>query len=228
MRMSETTGLKCAPLTGPNSLMSTARIATVAPVFASNATPAFPAESRSAMTPEPMTVADKSSEPIASAANCRCTLFAGLGRSPTDPIELTLQFGNVGPGDRDSREQLDPGFEFPKGLAKGQCLFGSSPLCGGRVSNSPMSGDRLTRPYRADFACRVVADCENEIQPRRARRGKLVPTFAAQVLGGQAHPVQKLQRQRMDRSFWKAAGAEPSKLTVTPMVEQRLRKNAAG
>src|SRR5207248_10522260 len=76
---SDTAGLKCAPLTGPKSAISVASTATVAPVFARSATAALPPASRSAMTPEPTTVAASRSDPIASADRRRSTLIA-LGR----------------------------------------------------------------------------------------------------------------------------------------------------
>jgi hypothetical protein len=49
----------------------------VAPVLANNATAVFPAANRSAMTPEPMTVAASKSEPSAS-ANTRRMSYASL------------------------------------------------------------------------------------------------------------------------------------------------------
>ena len=48
-------GLKCAPLIGPNNMISVARPATVASVFASSAIASFPPDNRSAMMPEPTT-----------------------------------------------------------------------------------------------------------------------------------------------------------------------------
>ena len=69
----DTAGLKWAPLTGPNNAINVARTATVAPVFAMSATARFPAASRSAMIPEPITVAASSNEPKPSAARRRST-----------------------------------------------------------------------------------------------------------------------------------------------------------
>src|SRR5690348_1908200 len=57
------TGLKCAPLIGPRSPIRTPSTATVAPVLASRAMAVLPPERRSAMTPEPTTVAASSREP---------------------------------------------------------------------------------------------------------------------------------------------------------------------
>ena len=61
------TGLKCAPLTGPSVLINAARTATVAAVFAINATAALPAARRSPMTPDPTTQAVSNRAPSASA-----------------------------------------------------------------------------------------------------------------------------------------------------------------
>ena len=51
------TGLKCAPLSGPNTSISTYSPPTVASVLASSTRPALPPDRRSAMMPEPMTAA---------------------------------------------------------------------------------------------------------------------------------------------------------------------------
>src|SRR5450755_4475508 len=68
---SVTAGLKWAPLTGPNVRMSATRPAPVATVFASSAMATFPPAKRSAMIPEPTTVAKRNAVPIASDARRR-------------------------------------------------------------------------------------------------------------------------------------------------------------
>jgi hypothetical protein len=67
--MNETAGLKCAPLKGPSSAINEARTATVAPVLAINAMPRLPPARRSAMIPEPTTVAARSNDPRPSASS---------------------------------------------------------------------------------------------------------------------------------------------------------------
>jgi hypothetical protein len=78
--MIETAGLKCAPLMGPRSAMSVASTATVAAVFANNATARFPPASRSAMIPEPITVEANSVDPRPSATSARRIMSDGTRR----------------------------------------------------------------------------------------------------------------------------------------------------
>ena len=66
-----TAGLKCAPDTGPKIRMRTGSIAPVASALQSSASATFPPVSRSAMMPEPITVASSSAVPSAS-ASARC------------------------------------------------------------------------------------------------------------------------------------------------------------
>src|SRR6187402_3460152 len=61
-----TTGLKCAPLIGPNVEISATSPAPVAMVLANSAIATFPAASRSSMMPEPTTVASRNAVPTAS------------------------------------------------------------------------------------------------------------------------------------------------------------------
>ena len=70
---SVTAGLKWAPLIGPKVRISATRPAPVAMVLASKASAMLPAASRSAMIPEPTTVASKSAVPTASATTRRAS-----------------------------------------------------------------------------------------------------------------------------------------------------------
>src|SRR5271154_1373785 len=69
--MNDTAGFRCAPLKGPRSAINVANTAIVAPELAINATARFPPARRSAMTPEPTTVAVNNKEPKPSANNRR-------------------------------------------------------------------------------------------------------------------------------------------------------------
>ena len=73
-----TAGLSCAPDTEPGIVISTNRIAPVASVFPSIATATLPPENRSAMMPEPITVANSQKLPRASASTAR--IFTPVGR----------------------------------------------------------------------------------------------------------------------------------------------------
>ena len=66
--------------------MSTASAATVANVFASNATATFPPASRSAMIPEPMTAAASTSEPTPFGKQLAAHQ-SGVSGHPPRPIE---------------------------------------------------------------------------------------------------------------------------------------------
>ena len=82
---SVTTGLKCAPESGPNATMSASSAAPVAAVFASKARPTLPPANRSPMIPEPTTAATSSPVPTASATARRASdsRAAGGGRWAT-------------------------------------------------------------------------------------------------------------------------------------------------
>ena len=67
----ETTGLKCAPETGPNTRIRTASPKTVAVLFSSSCSPTLPAESRSAAIPDPTTTVTSSPVPTVSASSRR-------------------------------------------------------------------------------------------------------------------------------------------------------------
>src|SRR5689334_6741937 len=72
----DTTGLKYAPETGANIVISTYKPAPVAMEFPSKATAELPPDSFSPMMPEPTTTASNSAVPTNSAA-IRCVLVAG-------------------------------------------------------------------------------------------------------------------------------------------------------
>jgi hypothetical protein len=66
-----TTGLKCAPDTGPNIRISTANPNTVAVLFSNSCNPVLPGERRWAAIPDPTTTVTSRPVPIASASNRR-------------------------------------------------------------------------------------------------------------------------------------------------------------
>ena len=68
---SETTGLKCAPDTGPNMRMTANSPAAVAAEFSSSSSPVSDGDSRCAAIPEPITIAARNALPMNSAASRR-------------------------------------------------------------------------------------------------------------------------------------------------------------
>ena len=68
---SDTTGLKCAPETGPNIKMTANSPAAVAAEFSSSSSPVSPGDRRWAAIPEPMTIAARNALPRNSAASRR-------------------------------------------------------------------------------------------------------------------------------------------------------------
>src|SRR5262249_50924901 len=70
-----------------------------------------------------------------------------------------------------------------------------------------MRSYRLTRPHRAHFFRRVVADCKDKIEFRRTWFGEFSPIFAAQAIGRQFCGFDLARRGGMDFTFRVATGA---------------------
>src|SRR5258705_6647954 len=135
----------------------------------------------------------------------------------THPIEfLEAQAG----------EQKDPGIEFAIGAP--DCSFDFRTGCGVRIRDAPMRRHRSAGPYRTYFACRVIADCEDEVHRKRARFRKFVPTFAAEF-GGE-HPVvlEQLQHHRMNFAARVTARAVGAEFSLAPIIQNRFADDAAG
>src|ERR1700722_18083183 len=75
----ETTGLKCAPDTGPTIRISANSPAAVAAAFSSSSRPVFPGESRWAAIPDPMTIAARKAEPTHSPVRRRQRGISAIG-----------------------------------------------------------------------------------------------------------------------------------------------------
>ena len=87
-----TTGLKCAPETGPNIRISTANPNTVAVLFSSSCNPVLPGDSCWAAIPDPTTTLTSRPVPMTSASNRRGSVTeAGLTSDISQPY-LTQQW----------------------------------------------------------------------------------------------------------------------------------------
>ena len=69
-------------------------------------------------------------------------------------------------------ECLDASFEFTISASKAAPLFSLGSLKSGRVSQTPMRGDWLARPYRAGLRRRLVAHRKHE-----SKRGPPAKSF---------------------------------------------------
>src|SRR5262249_47626918 len=152
---SVTTGLKCAPETGASAVMSTNRMAPVASALASSASASFPPAKRSAMMPEPTTVATRSPVPAASAARRSAREGAGLTLGSArlvllaaDLVEALLQRELVERGERKIDEDRDAVGQHAVRVGEGGALLRLAPRHGGGIGQTPMCGHRLARPDR--------------------------------------------------------------------------------
>ena len=82
------------------------------------------------------------------------------------------------------------------------------PFDRGRVFDAPMGRHRLARPDRAHFGSGRVADREDEIHDRSARRCEFVPALRPQLVGRVVEAFKHLERERIDRAFGVASGRE--------------------
>src|SRR5271166_6001886 len=125
--MSETAGLKWAPLKGPSSAIRVASTATVAPVLARSATATLPPLRRSAMIPDPTTVAASNADPRPSANSRRdsglvCIVGTGI-RCMTNRVQAFLEPHPVDRGERETQEQFDPRLHRAECFAKSQAFL---------------------------------------------------------------------------------------------------------
>ena len=79
----DTTGLKCAPDTGPNIKMIAYSPAAVAAAFSSSASPVWPGDSRCAAMPDPITTAARNALPRNSASSRRHSRTGALVTPPS-------------------------------------------------------------------------------------------------------------------------------------------------
>src|SRR5580693_1151758 len=111
---SDTTGLKCAPDTGPNIAMMANSPAAVAAAFSSSSSPVSPGDSRWAAIPEPITTAARNPLPSNSASSRRHSVIGARAiRSWVTWVTTPARSGAAGTG-------LRPVVLTPEGRAVGE------------------------------------------------------------------------------------------------------------
>src|SRR6267142_2609638 len=88
-----------------------------------------------------------------------------------DFVEALLETHTIKLLEAKAGEQKDPGIEFAIGAP--DCSSDFRTGCGGRIRDSPMRRHRSAGPYRTYFACRLIADREDEVHCGRARLRKV-------------------------------------------------------
>ena len=114
------------------------------------------------------------------------------------------------------------------GFGEGMVTLG---LAAGRrrgVGHAPVRRHRLARPERADLRRRVVADGEDEVHVRRARRSELVPAFRAGEGGVVVEPLQEIDGERVRLRLRMGAGRVAPELAGALAVQDRLGHDRAG
>ena len=125
-------------------------------------------------------------------------------------------------------EQLDTRFQLPMRIAECAASLFIGAVNGSRIGHTPMRGDRIAGPDRADLTCGLIADGEYEVHDRRTRPGELIPTLAAQIGGRQSKAFQQIERERMHRAAWETPGAKTAESALAPMLDQHFGQYAPG
>src|SRR5271163_2020767 len=164
--------------------INVASTATVAPVLAINATARLPPARRSAMIPEPTTVAARSSDPSPSAGSL-------LARNSVrivclaDCVHLFFYASRIDARQGQAQKELDAPIQQFKCFIEGGLFFEIGPLCCSRIRYSPMGGCRLADPHWTNLSGGVVAHRYEEIKMRSFRCGEFIPALAAQPVSGE-------------------------------------------
>lgn len=168
--------------------------APVAIVLASNACATLPFASRSAMMPEPTTVATRSKVPNNSAAN-RPRRF-GFTCFP-DAVDFLLDCELIETGQGKAKKQANSAIKNHERFSK--CffnLFRQAFDCGG-IWHSPMSGHWLSGPDGTHLLCSVIADREHKIHLRTAGFGEFAPILGPRTVRRKFRNFDLSKRNRM-------------------------------
>src|ERR1051326_4958235 len=90
-----------------------------------------------------------------------------------------------------------------------------------------MGCHRLARPYRAHFARSLIANRKDEIEIRCAGCGEFIPGLGPQIVRPKVRFFQHRYRQGIHRPRRVTACAECAEASLSPMLHEPLRHNAA-
>src|SRR5437016_2504344 len=107
-----------------------------------------------------------------------------LVRGLDDVVEFALECEAVESLQGKAEEETDSAIEDQEGVPEGAFDLRLAPANGGRVRHGPMSGHRLTGPYRADLFGGVVTDGQDEVEFGGSGLGEFIPGFAGEIEAG--------------------------------------------
>src|SRR5438270_9011486 len=203
-------------------------MAPVGSVLPRRAIATLPPASRSAMIPDPTTVASSRAVPSVSAARGREIVSFMDMSALADLGELLLQAQPVERIHRQVDEDADAIVEHAIGIGKGQMALGVVAGGLGGIGHAPMRRHRLARPDRTDFVGGIIADGEYEIELGGAVHGKFIPALRAQIGGPVVELPEEIDRVGMHLAFGMAAGAERLEFSSTVAVEDGFGHDRSG
>jgi hypothetical protein len=103
----------------------------------------------------------------------------------SDLVEFFLQRKTIQSGKGQTQEQTDSSIEEQECVTESSFhLLLHAAHCSG-IGHTPVRGQRLARPYRADFVGRVITDRKNKIEPRGIWPREFIPGFSTEAGGRQ-------------------------------------------
>src|SRR5262249_18735955 len=144
-----------------------------------------------------------------------------------DPLEPPLQAQPIEAADRQGRENADALMQHPVRILERKRDLGRGAFGFGRIGNAPMRRHRLAGPHRTDFARRVVADGEGEIERRRAGLGELIPRLRTKARRVVAEALQELDCVRVYFALRLAARTVGMEFTGAELVQDGLGHDRA-
>ena len=135
----------------------------------------------------------------------------------------TAQFSNWQRG-----EGRDAALERAVGILEGKALFGVRALDLDRIGQPPMGTDRLAVPSGAVLVRGLVADRENEVEPRRVPGLEFAHVLGAQNIRVMTLLVQHLDRERVEFRVRRGPGRPGLEPVARRMPQDGFGKDRAG